>query len=289
MWNTLTAVCTGRGHRLRHQLGQDRTAQRTEYGVTTIALADGAGSAPLSHLGAECAVQTVCRLLCREFEGLYASPTPQTMRQWVVETVQEAIAEKAALYRAAPSELACTLLAVAVCGDRYLFFHVGDGVIAYQKTGKLLVASRPSNGEFANTTTFVTAKSAKQTARVGKGTQTALEGFVLMSDGCEQALYHKSTAKVAPLLGHMLQWSELLEPDAGTELLQTVLEQRVAVRTSDDCSLAVMSRPGERFGRWDNLTPREQGKILGIATQNKSRRRHALRRIRRRWGRRIVL
>ena len=52
MWNTLMAACTGRGHRLRQQPGQDRTARRTEYGVTAIALADGAGSAPLSHLGA---------------------------------------------------------------------------------------------------------------------------------------------------------------------------------------------------------------------------------------------
>ena len=80
MWNTLMAACTGRGHRLRQQPGQDRTARRTEYGVTAIALADGAGSAPLSHLGAECAVQTACRLLCRDFEALYASPTPQAMR-----------------------------------------------------------------------------------------------------------------------------------------------------------------------------------------------------------------
>lgn len=285
MWNTLMAACTGRGHRLRQQPGQDRTARRTEYGVTAIALADGAGSAPLSHLGAECAVQTACRLLCRDFEVLYASPTPQAMRQWIVEQVQEAIAEKAALYRAEPSELACTLLAVAVCGDRYLLFHVGDGVIAYQKAGKLLVASRPCNGEFTNTTVFVTSRSAAQTARVLKGTQAALEGFVLMSDGCEQALYHKRTASVAPLLGHVLQWSELLQTPISEDMLHTVLEQHIAARTTDDCSLAVMSRAGEHFGRWDRLTPREQSRIFGVATQNKSRRRRALRRIRKQWGR----
>ena len=285
MWNTLMAACTGRGHLQRKQPGQDRVARRSEYGVTAIALADGAGSAPFSHLGAECAVQTACRLLCREFEGLYTSPAPQVMRQWVVETIQEAIAEKAALFHAQPRELACTLLAVAVCGDRYLFFHVVDGVIAYQKAGKLMVASCPRNGEFVNTTTFVTSQRAKQTARVGKGVQAALEGFVLMSDGCEQVLYHKQTARAAPLLRRMLYWSELLKPAVGTELLQTVLEQGIAPCTTDDCSLAVLSRPGERFGRWDSLDSREQGEILGIVTQNKTRRRRALRRIRRQWGR----
>lgn len=284
MWHTNQAICTGRGHQLRHQPGQDRTACRQEWGVTAIALADGAGSVPLSHLGAECAVHTVCRLMCQHFEGLFASPSPQTMRQWVVETVQEAITEKAALYQAKASELACTLLAVAVCGDRYLFIHVGDGVIAYQKKGRLLVASRPSNGEFANNTTFVTAQQALYQAQVGKGTQGELEGFVLMSDGCEQALYHKRTAKVAPLLGHMLQWSELLQPQAARDRLQTALEGCIAPCTSDDCSLAVMSRQGERFGRWERLTPREQARIFGVITQNKNRRRRALGTIRRRWG-----
>lgn len=285
MWHTQMAVCTGRSHWLRQQPGQDRTAQRTENGVTAIALADGAGSAPLSHLGAECAVQTVCRLLCQEFGVLYAAPTPQSLRQRIVETVQQAIARKAAQFQAQPSELACTLLAVAVCGDHYLLFHVGDGVIAYQKADRLLVASKPANGEFVNTTTFVTSRQAILNARVLRGVQPELEGFVLLSDGCEQSLYRKRTETVAPLLGHLLQWSELLRPEASSPMLQAVLEQQIAQRTFDDCSLALLSRSGLRFGHWERLTPRQQARILGIATQDRNRRRHRLRHVRMQFGR----
>lgn len=48
MWNTRIAACTGTGHRTYHQQCQDRTAKRSERGVTAVALADGAGSASLS-------------------------------------------------------------------------------------------------------------------------------------------------------------------------------------------------------------------------------------------------
>lgn len=171
MWHTQAAVCTGRGHRLRQQTGQDCTARWSENGVTAIALADGAGSASLSHLGAKCAVQTACRVLCQEFGVLYASPTPQSLRQRIVKTVQQAIAQKAAQFQAKPAELACTLLAVVVCGNHYLLFHVGNGVIAYQKAGRLRVASQPTNGEFVNTTTFVTSPKALVNARVLRGVQ----------------------------------------------------------------------------------------------------------------------
>lgn len=63
-------------------------------------------------------------------------------------------------------------------------------------------------------------------------------------------------------------------------MLQTVLENQIARRTFDDCSLAFLSRQGQRFGRWECLTPRQQAAIFGVTTQNKSRRRHKLRKLR---------
>ena len=51
MWNTLMAACTGRGHRLRQQPEQDRTARRTEYGVTAIALAKRNGAGRIVGIG----------------------------------------------------------------------------------------------------------------------------------------------------------------------------------------------------------------------------------------------
>ena len=278
MWHTQSAVVTGRGHRLRQLPGQDRTFTLEENGVTAAALADGAGSAPLSHEGAEQAVRTACRVLCRQFEVFSGPASAFEMRRTVLEAVQAAICRRAEELGTRPAALACTLLAVAVKGDRYLVFHVGDGVIGYQRDGVVRVASGPRNGEFANTTTFVTSLDALPRSRALRGRQPGLEGFVLMSDGCEAALYHKGREKLAPLVGRLLQRAELFSPEVSEGQLRAVTGEVIARRTQDDCSLVLVSRRTDTFGRWEKLTQRERAAVLGIATQNRNRRRRMIRR-----------
>lgn len=284
MWHIQDAVVTGRGHLLRQQPGQDRTFSLTRNGVTAAALSDGAGSAPLSHEGAEQAVRAACEVLCGQFETFSGPATPFEMRRAVLEAVQAAIRRRARELDTHPSALACTLLAVAVQGDRYLVFHVGDGVIGYQKEGVVRVVSRPQNGEFANTTTFVTARDALVKSRVLRGRQPELEGFVLLSDGCEAALYHKGKEKLAPLVGRLFQRAELLSQEVSRQWLRAVIEGPVAHRTQDDCSLLLLSRQTESFGHWARLTQREQAAVLGVATQNRNRRRRMIRRYRALYG-----
>lgn len=284
MWHIQDTVVTGRGHLLRQQPGQDRTFSLTRNGVTAAALSDGAGSAPLSHEGAEQAVRAACEVLCGQFETFSGPATPFEMRRAVLEAVQAAIRRRAQELNTHPSALACTLLAVAVQGDRYLVFHVGDGVIGYQKEGVVRVVSRPQNGEFANTTTFVTARDALVKSRVLRGRQPGLEGFVLLSDGCEAALYHKGKEKLAPLVGRLFQRAELLSQEVSRQWLRAVIEGPVAHRTQDDCSLLLLSRQTKSFGHWARLPQREQAAVLGIITQNRNRRRRMIRRYRALYG-----
>ena len=284
MWHTQTAAVTGSGHQRQGLPCQDKTWSLETNGITAIALADGAGSARLSHEGAEIAVQTICRTLCEQFDELYVSSSPMEMRVRALQEVRQRIRLHAAERNAAIGNFACTLLAVAVRGDEYLLVHVGDGVIGYQKSGKLLVASRPQNGEFANATTFVTSPDVLQKARVLRGRQPKLEGFVLMSDGCEAALYQKKKATIAPLMGRLFQRSELLEHDAAEGLLEMVLECAVAPRTRDDCSLAVMTRKGKSFLPWGRLPQREQAAVLGVGTGDRNKRRRAIRKYAKAFG-----
>lgn len=284
MWHTQTAAVIGSGHKNQGLPCQDRTWSMTAHGVTVIALADGAGSAPLSHEGAEIAVQTICKTLCGQFDELYASASPMEMRLKALREVRQNISSHAAERNMDTSCFACTLLAVAARGDEYLLVHVGDGVIAYQKNGKLLVASHPQNGEFANTTTFVTAGSALQKAKVLRGKQPDLEGFALMSDGCEAALYQKKKAAAAPLIGRLFQRAELLEAKTSETLLQVVLEHTVSPHTRDDCSLAVMTRKGKNDIPWVQMQPRTKAAVLGVATGNRNRRRRAIRKYARLFG-----
>ena len=273
MWHTQTAAVTGSGHRSKQLPCQDKTWCLEANGVTAIALADGAGSAALSQEGAEIAVRMICRTLCERFDELYAAKSPVEMRVLALQGIRERIRSHAMAREASVSSFACTLLAVAVRGNDYLLIHVGDGVIGYQKNGRVLVASGPQNGEYANTTSFVTSRDVYRTAHVLRGVQPELEGFLLMSDGCEAALYQKQRASIAPLAKRLFQRAELLDQHAAEALLQEVLERFIALHTRDDCSLAVMAR--ERTS-WDRLTQREKAAVLGIGTQKKSRRRRMI-------------
>lgn len=277
MWMTQRAEQTGRGHQMTGVPCQDKTMTMCRNGVIAMALADGAGSARLSHEGAACAVEAVCEVLCRKFEELSTTSSPLDMRLCVLGAVSERMLQRAEELEVPVSELACTLLAVAVRENRYLIFHVGDGVIGYRKNDKLMVASGPENGEFSNTTVFVTSKNALLKSKVMRGEQAALEGFILMSDGCETVLYHKRSRRLAPFLNRLLQRAELLEREVSEEMLRAVLAGVISRRTIDDCSLTVMVREGAQSGGWDKLTHREKAAILGIATEKRSRRRRQIR------------
>lgn len=284
MWRTQSALVTGRGHRKEGKPLQDRTCILQENGVTAAALADGAGSAAWSQEGAQAAVETACNLLCGDFDRLFQAGTPAELRKRVLEPVRSAVEQRAGELGAPVSELACTMLTVAVQGDRYLIFHLGDGVIAYQKAGTVRIASAPWNGEFVNSTVFVTSQNALRHARVYRGSQPELEGFCLMSDGCEPALYDKRRNRMAPLLRVLFQQVQLMGRESSSEILDAVMQGLIAPRTQDDCSMVLLTRPGARFGRWEQMTTREKANVLGVRTQNRCRRRHQINRYADRFG-----
>lgn len=141
MWHIQTASVTGRSHRRTGAPLQDRTCIRTEYGVTAAVLADGAGSAACSQEGAEAVVQAISRYLCESFDDLYQAKTPLELRRNILVQARAAVEKRAQALGVPVRELACTLLAAAMKGDRYLLVHLGDGVIAYRKAGAVKVAT----------------------------------------------------------------------------------------------------------------------------------------------------
>lgn len=247
--------------------------------MSAIALADGAGSCTLSQEGAETAVKTVCETLCSRFEELYAAPGPQAVRSALLGAVREAVSARAKELGTEAKQLSCTLLAVAVKDERFLLLHVGDGVIGCRKNGVLRTLSAPTNGEFSNTTVFVTSNAALTGAAVRKGKLNGAEGFVLMSDGCEAALYSKRTQTLAPVLHKTMERCQLFTPAAADRYLTPLLTVSIAGRTLDDCSLAMLTRQVGRFGDWARMQPRQKAALLGITTENRAKRRRQIRRL----------
>lgn len=269
-WDCVCCETIGTSHVQEGTVCQDKTHMLRENGVIAFALADGAGSARLSHFGAETVTERVCGLLCGEFERLYAMTSPEEAKSYIVGELLMALEQTAGTHGCQLRDLASTLLAVAVCDVRYIIMHIGDGVIGYVKDGTLRVASAPSNGEFANTTVFVTTEGAVRDMRIRKGASREIEGFVLMSDGSEASLFSKKQMCLAPVLTRLIQRLSVTSAEFLKPKIQQSLDEVVSRKTRDDCSLilaAKMERTyaqmGEEeldtyFGLGEELEPSER-------------------------------
>lgn len=132
-WDCVCCETIGVSHVQEGTVCQDKTHMLRQNGVMAFALADGAGSARLSHFGAETVTERVCGLLCGEFDRLYAMTAPEEAKKYIIGELLAALEQTAGTLECQLRDLASTLLAVAVCGERYIIMHVGDGVIGYVK------------------------------------------------------------------------------------------------------------------------------------------------------------
>ena len=255
MWKIIKSAVVGRGHARQGLPCQDKVFSLAAKGVQTAALADGAGSARLSHFGAELVAEEACRLLTERFEDLYRQDDGAGVKQEIIEYLREKLAARAEELEAGLEDLASTLLFVAVSEERFILGHLGDGVIGYLKEGALKVASHPENGEFANETVFVTSSLALQSLRLMKGELGEIQGFVLMSDGTEAGLYDKRMKELAPVLKKVMGLMSMARQEDVQRMLQQSMEEVIRQRTQDDCSLVICMSdlkgfPGYRLLNW---------------------------------------
>lgn len=263
MWKTINYEVRGRGHEKNGLPCQDRTLTIHRNGVTVIALADGAGSAKHSEIGAQTTVIAVSNLLAEQFTRLIQNNSGAQVKQLIEATIQEALTEQQQALNCEYKDLASTLLTVAIKDDQFIVIHVGDGVIGYIKNDELLVASSPENGEFANTTVFVTSSSMTQSMKLLKGQLKEITGFVLMSDGTAESFYHKQTKSLAAVLKKFVAWTAILTKDKMTELVEDSFEKVIRMKTQDDCSIAIVTL-ADSYQVFANLEDAEKLNLLEI-------------------------
>lgn len=243
------ARCIGASHSATGTPCQDQVKALSTSSLSVAVLADGAGSAPLSHHGAARVVSLAA--------GLLLSHYPQTLRMsdtqvvsWIVTELLAGLDGLAAeLSVDGPchrSDLASTILAVVVGPEAFLAIHIGDGVIGIEEeaagTRRQRVLSEPDNGEFSNETVFVTSRDAVARGRVHRGSSASVSGFVLMSDGPQASLHRRADNSLAPATAKLIQSVRELENAEVTSRLERTLVEVISRRTHDDCSLAVLAR-----------------------------------------------
>ena len=172
-----------------------------------VALADGAGSARCSEVGAAVVSQEVCNFVADNFSVLFATQDTSAIAKQILDALLQKLSITATEVPCNLHDLASTLLFVALHEGQYLIGHLGDGVIE-QLTGEGLdVVSILDNSEYANETYFITSPHAAQHLRITKGTLDAdVQGFVLMSDGPEMSFYQKQQQKLAPVLSRLMKY-----------------------------------------------------------------------------------
>lgn len=258
MWKTVCCQVQGSGHRKNDIPCQDKTFAAVIDGVHVIALADGAGSALLSHFGAERTAEEAARYLAEHFEECLECSDAQLVREGLMRAVLSGLVDEAVKHCCSVTDLASTILVAAADDTNYIVAHVGDGVIGYLDGQELKVASAPDNGEFANVTTFVTSSQAIPSTRLFKGRLKDKHGFVLMSDGTEQSLYHKPTKTLASVIVKLMYRTCTADEEELEEQLRDALANVVAGRTHDDCSIAILARHSDNVPWPDEIIQAEQ-------------------------------
>lgn len=263
MWYSVDCAVQGLGHEKTDTPCQDKTCIVTANGVDVIALADGAGSASMSHFGAEAVAKKVAEILSEQFDEYFAEQDGAEAKKNLHKDLFSELVLQSGELGCEYDDLASTLLVVAVKDDRYIIAHIGDGVIGYLKNDELKVASEPKNGEFSNETVFVTSPDALYEMKMMKGEVGEVAGFVIMSDGTEASLYSRHDKYLAPVLKRIIRLCAILPESVVKSQLQKSFETVIRNATQDDCSIAILAKSNGE-DRYCDLPEREKQTLLQI-------------------------
>lgn len=266
MWNCIKSAIQGKSHIYDDTPCQDKVFAINYNDTCIISLADGAGSAKYSHLGAEAITKFICQNMDSSFEHFFNEENGLAIKHLLIHNIQQLLQSVAENNNCTINDLASTLLTVAIKNDDFIIIHIGDGVIGYLSNDELKVASKPNNGEFANTTVFTTSKDIISSMKLIKGNLNNITGFVLMSDGTETSLYHKKENRLAPAIKNIMKYMNLLPLEKVQEQLNQSMENIIRNNTNDDCSIILMVK--KQFEGFNKMSDVEKCNLLQINKHN---------------------
>ncbi len=210
-------------------------------------VADGAGSAARSDLGARIACQTWVQQMRLHTEQGWGF-TSNYGQRFALEA-RNAIRNQASIDKAPLAEYACTFLGACLRPEQALFVQIGDGAIvigAIAEVDQYEVVFWPDQGEYANTTTFLTDELTPYRTR-SWSYSTRIDKVALFSDGLQRlALNYETQSAFAPFFNSMFEHLRESEPIDRTELsfaLSSFLDSDpINDRTDDDKTLVLATR-----------------------------------------------
>ncbi len=231
----------GRRHESANIPCQDSVLGFCSEKLASIVLADGAGSATYSSLGAQIVVNTITRTLKENFKRIIRSKEAKAKHK-VMGPVIRMLTEVSKRYRTELKQYAATLLFVATDGKKLLIGQLGDGRIGIRNaiTGEWRTVLNASKGEFFNETVFVTSRNAPDLLQLAVGSVDAIDACVIMSDGAEEGLYQRASGMFAPAVSRMLDWVPKYDRTTLESAIENNLKDVIRLKTSDDVSIGYL-------------------------------------------------
>ena len=218
--------------------------------VLIAAVSDGAGSAALAQLGSSLACDLFVDDVKSHIEG--GSANAISSDNFFAELVGKFRRLATGWSRAESTRMqdfACTLLAAVVWNDRAVYFQIGDGAIVESRRDepdRYTVVCWPQQGEYANTTNFLTdTDAAEKVFREVKS--AAIDEIAIFTDGIQRlALDYRARSAHAPFFAPLFAW---LRPHGGgysrelSDSLTVYLNsEKINARTDDDKTLILATR-----------------------------------------------
>ncbi len=218
-WQVLGASVRGRSHAHRGTHRDDALAVHADDALLVLAVTDGAGSSPLSRIGAAVvADMAVTRTAARYAADAANTSKASRLGTAMAHAVHDAalrLHELAAAAEVPPSALRTTLILVAIQGDLMLVSQVGDGAVLVQRRDGSVgrVGAQRESGWAGEVTCFVPdACAMTQAAELRQVDASEVQLIALMTDGIDDP-FHPLEQSGAALVS---QWTQGTVAPIGT-------------------------------------------------------------------------
>lgn len=250
IWKAIGKSVVGSSHIATGKGCEDAIAYEelsSKNGNTLICcISDGAGSATYAGYAAQYTVAKANELM-REIVQQEAELT-EALIYTIAEGIYLGLEQEATQQGVAMCEYACTLLGCIITEGTSAFFQVGDGaIIRNDEADGYCTVWWPQNGEYHNTTYFITDDNNFANLHV-LITDTPIQEVGLLTDGLQMlALNMETTSVHQPFFRDLFTFLRQADTDDKTAVLNRKLaefldSERINLRTDDDKTLFLATR-----------------------------------------------
>jgi hypothetical protein len=254
MWKVLAKSVQGSGHKRLETVCQDACLTSLfESGlesagaaqpVLVLAVADGAGSADHSDIGAQIACRVIHEAIAEHLQRPDWAPVSREQAIAWYECVRIELEREAESLSVPSRQLACTLLVAMISENAAAFCQIGDGAHVIRDQEVLRPVFWPQSGEYANTTNFVTSPRIERDLMF-EWREERIDDVALFTDGLQALALNYATKQAhqpffTPLLDALRNHPDPMELEGP---MQAFLESKnLSERTDDDLTLILATR-----------------------------------------------